>query len=77
MTKQKFAPPFWMVWNPSGHAPTHKHASLNDAVAEARRLAAIVPGQHFYVLAAVKVAHTIDPVTVVDLADDLADDIPF
>lgn len=44
---------FWMVWNPEGHAPTHRHATLERAVAEAERLARANPGQAFVVLSSV------------------------
>ena len=44
-------PPFWLVWNPNGRAPTQKHASADLAEKEAERLARMVPGQEFYVLA--------------------------
>jgi hypothetical protein len=42
--------PFWMVWNPAGHAPVEKHPSELAAKAEAERLACLNPGQKFHVL---------------------------
>lgn len=44
--------PFWMVWNPQGHAPTHKHPTALAAKAEAERLARTNPGAKFIVLQA-------------------------
>jgi hypothetical protein len=44
--------PFWMVWNERGHAPTHKHITVEAARAEAERLARTNPGHTFHVLAA-------------------------
>jgi len=44
--------PFWMVWNPHGHAPTHKHLKLDDANKEAERLARLNPGEAFHILEA-------------------------
>lgn len=44
---------FWMIWNPYGHAPTHKHITVESARAEAERLARLNPGVTFYVLQAV------------------------
>jgi hypothetical protein len=41
---------FFMVYNPSQGAPSHKHFSFSDAKAEARRLSAKQPGDTFYVL---------------------------
>lgn len=44
--------PFWLVWNPEGRAPTHKHDSPQSAAREAERLARLNPGQEFVVLKA-------------------------
>jgi hypothetical protein len=44
---------FWMVWNPSGRAPTYRHPSLNSAQNEAKRLAVTCPGYDFIVLKAI------------------------
>ena len=44
--------PFWMVWNPQGHQPTHKHGTEQEAIAEAERLARLNPKQRFHVLEA-------------------------
>lgn len=43
---------FWMVWNPAGHAPTHRHTSERSAVNEAERLARANQGAEFFVLVA-------------------------
>lgn len=39
----------WFVWNKNGHKPRHSHASHDKALAEAKRLACINPGQKFIV----------------------------
>lgn len=44
--------PFWMVWNPQGHAPTFQHITVESARAEAERLSRLNPGHRFYVLSA-------------------------
>ncbi len=41
---------FFVVWNPHGRAPMVTHRWEGDAVKEAERLAAMNPGQRFYVL---------------------------
>lgn len=59
---------FWMVWSPnSGLAPTAKHATGDSAVKEADRLAALNPGQRFYVLKALRYAHRVQPTAIVEL----------
>lgn len=44
---------FWMVWNPSRNAPTHRHYSREGAQNEALRLSQCNPDQTFFVLKAV------------------------
>lgn len=44
---------FFMVWNPVGRAPTHRHPDIASAQTEAKRLARANEGHEFYVLAAV------------------------
>jgi len=52
---------FWLVWNPEGHRPPqYQHHSAKDAADEAERLAAINPGQSFYVLQATELRRTAD-----------------
>lgn len=41
---------FWVVWNPDGINPQHRHPVECHARAEAERLARANPGQTFYVL---------------------------
>lgn len=41
---------FFVVWNPQGRAPMVTHQREGNAVKEAERLAAMNPGQRFYVL---------------------------
>jgi len=65
--------PFFLVWNPNNQSPPrHRHDTLEDATAEARRLAELNAGQEFIVLAAVRSAKRSDPVTITNF-----DDIPF
>jgi hypothetical protein len=40
---------FWLVWKRDGGPPRHRHATRDLAVAEAERLAALHPGQVFYI----------------------------
>lgn len=63
MDEMRFADPeapFWLVWNPQGHSPTHKHATHEAACKEAERLARLNPKQRFHVLEA-KECCTCDP----------------
>lgn len=43
---------FWLVWNPSGRAPTYRHLSKASANTEARRLARLNPENTFFALKA-------------------------
>lgn len=52
--------PFWLVWNPNGHAPTVKHFSEHDAVTEAERLARLNPMFFFYVMSSVAMLRRVD-----------------
>ena len=45
---------FFMVWTPSGKAPTKKHEKYKDACDEAARLASHNQDKDFYILQAVK-----------------------
>lgn len=63
---------FWMVWNPRGHAPTHRHESEREANVEAERLASANPGERFYVLKAERRYQKVDVERV-----DLLERIPF
>lgn len=53
---------FWLVWNPSGRAPTHEHTAEHLAQAEASRLAELYPGSTFYVLQATEHYRRAEPV---------------
>ncbi|MEF2073527.1 hypothetical protein [Consotaella aegiceratis] len=75
---------FWMVWNPSGRAPTYKHETKASAETEAMRLAEVSPGDRFFVLKAVSgfVCTVSDPtpIKLVKTSDDEPaqdGDIPF
>lgn len=67
---------FWMVFGASRAAPTFQHTTKNAAKKEAARLAALHPGERFYVLKAVagfEAEHPmVRPIKLVD-----TDDIPF
>lgn len=65
---------FWVVWNPSGRAPTYRHPSEERATAEAERLARTNPGETFVVLASVCARRT-DDMLRIDMRFD--SDIPF
>ena len=52
--------PFWMVWNPAGRAPLHRHGTELSAITEAERLARANPGQLFIVLTTVCARHVVD-----------------
>ncbi|MFG1461787.1 hypothetical protein V5F77_02725 [Xanthobacter sp. DSM 24535] len=69
---------FFLVWNPEGRTPHYRHPSQASALAEAKRLAALNPGQKFYVLQPLAIAATRDPVEIVHLVVEVAGDgIPF
>jgi hypothetical protein len=42
--------PYYYVFKPTGHLPSHKHATLEDAVKESQRLCEMHPNQTFEVL---------------------------
>lgn len=49
---------FWLVWCPTGAtSPSHRHASSQDAITEAERLARCAPNAKFYVLKATDVRY--------------------
>lgn len=71
---------FWVVWNPKAGPPTFEHDSASAARAEATRLARQNPGERFYVLAAVGLAHRPEPTVFKALkapAGIELDEIPF
>ncbi|WP_341896505.1 hypothetical protein [Sphingobium sp. YR657] len=43
-------PPFFMVWRPTGSAPTKRHATRGSAEHEAERLARRYPGHDVFVM---------------------------
>ena len=57
---------FFVVWCPTHGAPSVRHASKDDALQEARRLASNNPGREFFVLCALTVCQKTD-VIVTDL----------
>lgn len=68
--------PFWCVWCPDGRSPTVKHSTMESAVKEAKRLALTCPGLQFFVLSAVAVAKTMEPVEV-RYIDGIDASVPF
>lgn len=66
--------PFWLVWNPRGDNPQHKHRTPEEALRESERLAQMFPGQAFIVLQSVQ-AVVADNIQRTDLRPP--DDIPF
>lgn len=62
---------FWIVWNPNGTNPRHRHTDEQSAFREAERLASKHPNQEFFVLVALGGAEK------VDVKITRFDDIPF
>lgn len=68
---------FWMVYNPQGRGPTHKHWSRELADREATRLAKMNPGQDFFVLKTMAGFRAEEaPVVSIEITKG-QDDIPF
>lgn len=70
---------FFLVWSPAGRTPPgYKHLTYRDAEVEAKRLAGKTPGETFFVLEAVSMARTLEPVSVTRLRSIFDDEgIPF
>lgn len=66
---------FWMVWNPRRNPPTCRHGTEGSATKEAERLAALYPGQRFYVLAAIK-AREVNNMQRIELSEPESE-LPF
>ncbi|MCK5601341.1 hypothetical protein KAR91_05725 [Candidatus Pacearchaeota archaeon] len=49
---------FWIVWSYESGATIHKHASKEEALKEAERLAAKHPDKPFHVLQAISTSQT-------------------
>jgi hypothetical protein len=64
---------FWMVWRVGGQGPTKKHGSLEEAKAEAERLAISFPGRQFMILEAITYCEIKNPV----LWKEVIDPLPF
>lgn len=62
---------FWLVWNPQGNAPKHRHNSKDEAIKEAFRLARLNPDNEFFVLQALGTAKKVDVIY------EELDQIPF
>lgn len=69
-------PAFWIIWNPMGGPPAHRHYSQESATREAERLAAENPGATFIVLASV-CGRRAGPMERIDLSEAEPDDLPF
>lgn len=68
---------FFIVWCPAGHyPPSVRHETLEDASAEAARLAGNNPGKEFFVLAARRRV-MVPPAVIVEDFADYDDGIPF
>lgn len=77
MTAMNAHPPFYLVWNPQGHSPTHKHDTQHDAEHEAQRLARLNPEQTFFVLEPISAMRTRDvDVERFERPQELDDQIP-
>ena len=63
---------FFMVWNPAAGAPRYQHATVEQARAEAERLAQQNPNQTFYVLQALSKSMALKVNTEI-----LAEELPF
>lgn len=66
--------PFWLVWNPQGYNPKHKHNTLDGATREAERLARANPEQTFIVMESVR-ALVVDNIQRTDLRP--GSELPF
>lgn len=62
--------PYYYVYNPSGSRPTYRHASLESAVAESERLAALHPAVSFEVLQCVAISSSPKPKASTFFLDD-------
>lgn len=69
---------YWYVFNPEGFRPRYKHATVESAIVEARRLAESCPGQRFEVLRCIGFAQ-VEPKPDVfkKLIENPQDEIPF
>ena len=67
--------PFWLVWNPNKNAPTHKHLSEANAIAEAERLARKYKGEKFIVLGT-RCVRVVDDMQRLELVAD-PNQLPF
>ncbi len=54
---------FYIVWNPHGQNPSRRHSGIHEAKREAERLAALHPGEKFYVLTAISVSTKVSVTT--------------
>lgn len=61
---------FWMIHGDGCPKPTHRHESIEAALAEARRLAGLHPERAFVVLEAVVVARAEPRPVRLDLVDE-------
>jgi hypothetical protein len=71
-------PPFYLVWNPEGHSPTHRHDTQDEAEREAKRLARLCPEHTFFVLQPISAMKKRDvDVERFERLHELDDEIPF
>lgn len=65
---------FWIVWCPTGsEPPTYRHVAYDHAVREAERLARIVKGKEFYVMAS-ETMRVVDDMKCIDFNSQ---ELPF
>lgn len=67
---------FWLVWNPRGENPSHRHQRLKSAKDEAERLARLHGGE-FFVLEGIGLAKRLPDVIWEETAHVNEEEIPF
>ena len=66
---------FYLVWNPDGHAPTHRHHALSFAEIDAARLARLHPDTAFFIMKVIGGVIYDLPLTLSNI--EINDDPPF
>ncbi len=68
---------FWLVWEPSSGQTRVRHATKQEALTEAKRLASIHTGKEFHVLLSIGCALVREPVDWIDFDVDFDEMVPF